>query len=422
MVMRQPEYGPCCVFSTGGLNASTDMPRILRILNRLNLGGPTYNAAYLSARLAPDFETLLVAGLRDEHEAGSEFIIESMGLQAHYLKQMRREISPLADWAAYQEIVQLINDFKPDIVHTHAAKAGMLGRLAAHRLKVPVVVHTFHGHVFHSYFGKTKTRIFIEIERRLSAWSDAIICISPEQKNDLCSVYRVSKSEQTHIIPLGFDLDRFSRNQEEKRQNFRSEYQLDPSTLAVGIIGRLAPVKNHFLFLESVASLIKEELPPVHFLIVGDGEMRKTLEEKCRELNIPFNTPESTTPGARLTFCSWILDIDRCLAGLDLVALSSDNEGTPVSLIEAQAASKPIVSTQTGGIADTVIAGKTALLSPVGDVAAFSASLRTLITDRKLREKMAGAGADFVRSKFGVDRMVTEVGTLYRKLLREKNR
>ncbi|MEO6169125.1 MAG: glycosyltransferase, partial [Chitinophagales bacterium] len=197
------------------------MPKILRIINRLNLGGPTFNAAYLSKFLAPEFETMLVAGMIDETEESSAFITKEMELKPVYIPQMFREINPLKDRNAYLQLKKLIREFKPDIVHTHAAKAGTLGRLAARACNVPVIVHTFHGHVFHSYFPAWKTNMFIRIERYLATKSTRIIAISNKQKEELANEYNICAPGKIEVIPLGFNLEKFSTGLPAKRKKFR---------------------------------------------------------------------------------------------------------------------------------------------------------------------------------------------------------
>lgn len=385
------------------------MPKVLRIINRLNLGGPTYNAAYLSRYLAPEFETMLVAGIKEDSEESSEFIVRDMGLSPVYIPEMRREINFKNDRIAYQKIKQLIRDYKPDIVHTHAAKAGTLGRLAAASLKVPVVLHTFHGHVFHSYFNPVKTAVFKSVERYLSARSTRIIAISDIQKEELCSIHKVCKPSQTVVIPLGFDLSRFQARQAEKRSQFRSEYQLDDDTVAIAIVGRIVPVKNHELFIRAFADVKSRFQGKVRAFIIGDGEDRSKMETLAAELGLNGND---------LVFTSWIFDVDRPLAGCDLVAMTSLNEGTPVSLIEAQAANKPIVSTEVGGIGNVVLPGETALLSASGDVKGFADNMLRLVADKHLRETMSQKGWMFVKGRFHYERLVEDMRKLYRSLLK----
>lgn len=395
------------------------MPRIIRIINRLNLGGPTYNVAYLTAGLAPEYETMLVAGMKDDSEESSEFILESMGIKPVYIRNMQREINLRNDREAYRQIHELIRTFKPDIVHTHAAKAGTLGRLAAAQLKVPVILHTFHGHVFHSYFGPVKTRLFIEIERYLARKSSAIVAISEDQKNDLAEVYKICKADKIQVVPLGFDLDRFSQHMDQKRAVSRKQYQLDDDTLAIGIIGRLVPVKNHAYFIKVWQQLLKATRQKVHAFIIGDGEERAHIEHMCREAGILFNTPEQTQAGASLTFTSWIHDIDRALAGLDIIALTSLNEGTPVSLIEAQAAGKPIVTTAVGGIGNIVNENKSAFLADPQDPDEFARKLIQLTESAALRAEFAQNGPPFASQRFHYHRLVDDMSQLYQRLLQK---
>lgn len=390
------------------------MPKVLRIINRLNLGGPTYNAAYLSKFLAPEFETLLVAGMKDESEASSEFIVEQMGLKPVYIANMHREINPVKDYSAYKQIRQIIDEFKPDIVHTHAAKSGTLGRLAAYHAGVPVILHTFHGHVFHSYFNPVKTRIFLEIERYLATKSSTIIAISNKQKEELCYEYKIAPENKFSIVPLGFDLDRFYCDKEIKRRDFRKTYGLSENDIAVGIIGRLVPVKNHSLYLKSLKEAIDIN-PGIKGIIIGDGEYREQIENEAKLLGLKISY--DSAQNGDVLFTSWIKEIDKALPGLDIVALTSHNEGTPVSLIEAQAAGVPIVSTRVGGIEDIVIEGETALLSKSDDVAGLAENIIKLSNSFDLRERLSLSGKNFVQKRFSYQRLVEDMRSLYYELL-----
>jgi len=393
------------------------MPRVLRIINRLNLGGPTYNAAYLSKYLAPEFETMLVAGIKEDTEESSEFIVQRMGLNPVYIPEMKREINIKNDRQAYLKIRKLIHDFKPDIVHTHAAKAGTLGRLAAYDMKVPVIVHTFHGHVFHSYFNSAKTFVFKNIEKYLSARSSCIIAISDIQKHELCDMHKVCRHDQTVVIPLGFDLSRFRLNQDELRGRFRKRYGIDDETLIVMIIGRIVPVKNHALFIKAFKIAKTRFAGKMTGFIVGDGEDRLAMEQLAGEQGLSISTLKHPQTGADLIFTSWIKDIEEPLAGSDIVAMTSLNEGTPVSLIEAQAVGRPIVSTEVGGIGNVVIPGKTAFLSPSNDTEKLADNLVKLLNDKELRLKMGQLGWPFVKNTFHFERLVEDTRKLYRKLL-----
>lgn len=393
------------------------MPKVLRIINRLNLGGPTYNASYLSRYIDERYETLLVTGMKDDTEASSEYIPASMGLSPKYIKQMHRSINPFKDRKAYAEIDQIIKEYKPDIVHTHAAKAGALGRLVAHRNKVPVIVHTFHGHVFHSYFNPIKTRLFLEIERYLARISTKIIAISEVQKQELVEQFRVAEASKVAIVPLGFDLSRFQENIEEKRVKFRSDYNLDDDEIAIGLIGRMVPIKNHPLFIEAIHQLAQQTQKKVRAFIVGDGETMMDMRSFATKLGVKFATSDFQSSKDLLTFTSWIKDVDYVLAGLDVVALTSFNEGTPVSLIEAQAANKPIVSTAVGGISDVVMENETALLSPSDDVRSFTQNLLKLVEDDELRVNTGKRGYEHVHYKYSYQRLVDDTAKLYDQLL-----
>ena len=393
------------------------MPRVLRIINRLNLGGPTFNAALLTRYLAPEFETILVAGTKMDSEESSEFICDQLGIQYVRLPEMSREINFKKDRAAYLKIKQLIADFKPDIVHTHAAKAGTLGRLAAHRMKVPVIVHTFHGHVFHSYFNSFKTQIFLNIERYLARRSSAIVAISDFQKDELANEFKICRPEKIKVIPLGFDLNRFWDDMDEKRRSFRSQYFIGDDEVAIGIIGRLVPVKNHGMFLEVIRDVMNRATKKVRAFIIGDGEELQKLFAMCRTLNIDFTYFPTHPQKASLVFTSWMKDAERAMAGLDIVALTSLNEGTPVSLIEAQAAEKPIVSTNVGGIENVVIKNETAFLSESNDVKGFSEHLLELVENETARNKMIQKSRQNVENKFHYTRLVSDVKSLYNQLL-----
>ncbi|MGB0884819.1 MAG: glycosyltransferase [Chitinophagales bacterium] len=394
------------------------MPKVLRIINRLNLGGPTYNAAYLSKYMAPEFETLLVAGMKDESEASSEFITEKLGLKPIYIKDMHRSLNPIKDRKAYKELVKIIRDFKPDIVHTHAAKSGALGRLAAINEGVPIIVHTFHGHVFHSYFNPLKTKIFLNIERYLSKKSSKTIAISNKQFEELCNDFEIDKPEKFEIVPLGFDLKRFYSDKEEKRLNFREKYKLGEEDIAIGIIGRLVPVKNHSFFLQAFKLLKEKTNKNVKAIIIGDGELKEEIFAEAAALNLNINNTNSEITD--IIFTSWIKDIDAALPGLDIVALTSLNEGTPVSLIEAQAAGVPIVSTKVGGIEDVVNENETAFLSEKDDVDTFTNHLLSLVESKEKRISFGEKGLNVVSEKFDYMRLVKDMKKLYRKLLKEK--
>lgn len=392
------------------------MPKILRIINRFNIGGPTYNVAYLSKHMPPEYETLLVGGMHEESEEGSSHILGELGLEPVIIGDMKREIGLRDDYVAYRKLRYIIHKFKPDIVHTHASKAGALGRLAARTEGVPLVVHTFHGHVFHSYFGKAKTYFFKTVERSLARSTDRIIAISERQKEELTVDHKICSPDKVSVVPLGFDLTRFWTNQDAKRAEFRARYHLGENEIAVGIVGRLVPVKNHVLFLEAAKRVLAQTQKKVRFFVIGDGESREFLMEKSRALNLDTMYLPNGQAHA-VSFTSWIKQADWAMAGLDIVALTSFNEGTPVSLIEAQAASRPVVSTRVGGIENIVLEGRSALLSQNDHIDHFADNLLSIIENDTLRQELSQAGRGFVEKRFHYTRLVDDMSQLYSSLL-----
>lgn len=396
------------------------MPRILRILNRLIIGGPSLNATYLTKYMAPEFETLLVIGGKDEQEQDATHFTEQLNLKPYEIPSMKRSISLIEDYKAYNEIKKIIKDFKPDIVHSHAAKSGALGRLAAHACNVPVIVHTFHGHVFHSYFNKFKTNLFIQIERYLAKKSNGIVAISDIQKNELSYIYKICPPEKIKVIPLGLDLDKFQMNQDLKRKLFRNKYFVTDDEIAIGIIGRIVPVKNHELFIKSIAKLVSQSNKKLRFFIIGDGESRNNIEHIILKNNLEYTYFPQNPQSAQIICTSWLTEVDEVLAGLDIVALSSHNEGTPLSLIEAQAAARPIVSTDVGGVADIMLNYQSGLISPPNDSDMFCNNLLQLTENELLRKNYGEAGRHFVSNRFSYQQLVKNMSDYYYQLLDQK--
>lgn len=393
------------------------MTKVLRIINRFNLGGPTYNAAYLTKYLDPKYETLLIGGAKDASEANSDYIVQNLGIEPIIIPEMQRALSIHQDWIAYHKLKTIIKDFNPDIVHTHASKAGALGRLAAHKLGVPVIIHTFHGHVFDSYFGSAQANFYKMVERVMAKYSSQIIAISEQQKEDLVYKYRICNENKVSVINLGFDLSKFQENQDIKRVNFRQKYQVADDEIAIAITGRLVPIKNHAMFIDVVRKVLDNTTKKVRFFIVGDGEERANIEAKLTQSNIEYCDAIKSISPCPVTLTSWIKDVDVVNAGVDIVVLTSLSEGTPVSLIEAQASNKPIVSTNVGGISNIVIPNKTALLAETDDVESFTNHLLSIIENPQIRQKMSEHGWDFVREKFHYTRLVNEMDELYTELL-----
>lgn len=393
------------------------MPRVLRIINRFNIGGPTYNAAYLTKHLLPDYKTLLVGGSIDEGEESSDYILHDLGIRPLLIPEMQRSVKYNGDWIAYYKLKEIIKRFKPDIVHTHASKPGALGRWAAYKCGVPVIVHTFHGHVFHSYFNRLKTELVKQAERRMAAVSTKIIALSDMQKYELSDIHHICEAEKISVIPLGFDLSRFREDTEEKRDKFRIHYRIDEHEIAVGIVGRLVSIKNHELFIQSIRHVKQHTKKPIRAFVIGDGERRDELIRKCLECGLTVSVFPSQSK-ADVTFTFWIKEVDYAMAGLDLVCLTSLNEGTPVSLIEAQATSRCVLSTQVGGVENVVSNHYTGLLAQTNE--AYMASMLRLVNDDDLRTHLASHGWEHVRQNYHYTRLVSDVRQMYDELLERK--
>ena len=406
---------------------TTSQPiRILRIIARLNIGGPAIQAISLSEHLSMGgYKTLLVSGKVAPHEGDMAYFAEQRGVQPVILPKIGREINPLGDMKSLMDLRRIIKQFKPHIIHTHTAKAGTLGRLAGlsfnliRRSNVKMV-HTFHGHIFHSYFGSLRTRLFIQIEKFLSRFTDRIIVISPLQQHDICWRYGIAPPEKVRIIPLGFDLSGFE-GRDDHRKEIRERYipQEDQSVSLVGIIGRLTDVKNHRVLLEA-ANCLKTmgKSERFKFLVVGDGELRQDLITYARELGV-LNA---------FIFAGWQKDMPSIYDALDIVALTSLNEGTPVSLIEAMANAKPVVATDVGGVRDLMgvfdeeskdgyTRAQHGILVPSGDGEGLARALSFLQENRKVSDVMAKRGREFVRNRYSQERLVKDIKALYKGIL-----
>ncbi len=392
------------------------MIKVLRIINRFNLGGPTYNAAYLTKYLPAEYTTLLVGGVHEKHEIDSLHIVKSLGIEPVIIPEMSRSIHPLNDFKAYRKIKQIIKAFKPDIVHTHASKAGLLGRMAAIQENVPIIVHTFHGHVFRSYFNPFVTKVFIGIEKYLANKSSTIVAVSELQKNEITEQFRVVSEQKCFVIPLGLDLKKFSENKEEKRIQFRNLHNISKDCVVIGIVGRLAPIKNHHLILKAFKLLKSRIEKKMELLIVGDGDMRPELVQFTQQLQLKYRTNANDTP-ADVYFTSWIKEMDEAYSGMDVVALCSKNEGTPVSLLEAQASGKVVVSTNVGGVKDIVHPDAGFIVNDFTEDS-FADALQKAINEYEERNKIIEKKVSpLIIQQYSYEMLVSRMDALYKSLL-----
>lgn len=414
--------------------------RVVRIIARLNVGGPAKHVAWLEAGLRRrGVESLLVAGVVPPGEDDMGYFAESLGVRPSFIREMSREVSP-KDLITAWKLYRLLLRERPDIVHTHTAKAGTVGRTAGllYRWLTPSAlwgrprrcrfVHTYHGHIFHSYYGRWKTRLFLAVERALARLAtDRIIVISPQQFREIHERFRVGRARQFAVVPLGLDTAPF-RDWAARRERLRREWGAGERDTLIGIVGRLAEVKNHSLFLEA-AALFKERRAEegagdggrLRFIIIGDGHLRVDLEAQAYALGL----------GGDVEFTGVRDDPEDFYPALDIVALTSLNEGTPLTLIEAMANARAVVATAVGGVVDLLggveeselrrphawqVCERGVQVRP-GDAEAFAAALAHLVTNPELRAALGERGREFVERSYSVERLVADVHDLYEDIL-----
>jgi len=376
--------------------------RIVRIIGRLNIGGPAIHVLCLNAGLDPErFESLLVTGPENPGEGSMLDYALSRGVQPILIPEIVNEATLKAREAfAFIRLFRLLRRVHPHIVHTHTAKAGFLGRLAARLAGVPVIVHTYHGHVLSEYYSPLRTWVLRRMECLMACLTSSIVAVSKQVKRDLVA-YGVAPPEKIVVIPLGLDLEPFRRCKE-LRGEFRRELGLNEETKLVGIVGRIFPIKNHRLFLEAAARVAAEN-PTAYFVIVGDGIMRGEMQRHACALDI----------ADRVIFTGWRRDLPSIYADLDLLVISSNNEGTPVAAIEAMAAACPVVATRVGGITDVIVDGKNGCLVPPRDTTALANAILQLLQDRETASRMAEEAALTVHQRFNVARLIADMQNLY---------
>jgi glycosyltransferase involved in cell wall biosynthesis len=393
--------------------------KIVRVIARLNVGGPAKHVVWLSSGLhAPDYESVLVAGTVPAGEEDMGYFAAANKVTPIFIPEMSREIS-LKDAVTVWKLFKLFRREKPDIVHTHTAKAGTVGRFAGLLYSWftpqsrPRFIHTYHGHIFHSYYGKLKTRIFLSIEKLLARLTtDRIVVLSEQQQKEINEQFGVGRAEQFAIVPLGLDLNEFAGWQN-RRQAFRDEVGAKVDDVLVGIVGRLTEVKNHAMFLRAAKIFNKEFAQQfagrsVTFVVVGDGALRPQLEQEGADC---------------VKFVGNRRDVENIYPAFDIVALTSWNEGTPLTLIEAMANGRTVIATAVGGVVD--------LLGPVlsnqdmfqicerglsvksNDARGLAAGLSSLVEDSNLRRETAERGLQFVTANYSRERLLRDIKRLY---------
>ncbi|BCS34706.1 glycosyl transferase family 1 [Luteitalea sp. TBR-22] len=384
------------------------MTRILRIIARLNVGGPAIHATLLTDRLDPSrYRTTLVTGTEAASEGNYLALHGRSSARLVQVPDLGRELSGARDVGSLRALVSLIRRERPHIVHTHAAKAGALGRVAAALCRVPVVVHTYHGHVLRGYFSPRKEQVFRGIERGLARVTDELVAVTPRVRQELLDM-GIGRPESFSVVPLGFDLDQFE-DASTHRGELRRELGLAPDVPLAGIVARLVPIKAHEVFV-AAARLLHAERPDMHFVVVGDGERRQELERLVTEAGLQAVTH----------LLGWRADLARIYADLDVVTLTSRNEGSPVALIEAMACGRPVVSTRVGGVPDVVEHGVTGWLVDMDDAAALARTVLDVLAEPSRAALVARAGREHVKATYGAGRLVADIDALYTRLLARK--
>lgn len=380
--------------------------RVLRVIARMNAGGPAYHVSLLSGLLDPDrFESLLVTGDVGKGEASLADMAEALGVRRRRVPALGPELRPLADFRALGALIRIVRAFEPDVVHTHTAKAGMLGRLAALAARRrPVIVHTYHGHVLEGYFGAAKTALYRSLERKLAGVSDRLIGVSQATVDDLVRL-RVAPREQFSVVPLGLVLDSFLALDPDERGRVRTLLRVADDEVLLTFVGRLVRIKRVERLLDAVAAA-RAHGAPVVLAVVGDGELRARLEARAEQLDI----------ADRVRFLGHRRDLAEIVAATDIAVLSSDNEGTPVSLIEAAAGARPLVATRVGGVADVVAEG-TGILVAADDPEALARALVELANDPARRRELGLKAREHVAERYRADLLLERFAALYDELL-----
>lgn len=391
--------------------------QVVRIITRLNIGGPSIQAVTLSTRLdAAGFRTLLVHGRLADGEGDMGYLLPPSAPGVAYLHSLARPVALWSDLRALWQVYLLLLRVRPRIVHTHTAKAGTVGRLAAliynvtrRRSTRARLVHTYHGHVFEGYFSRRSTAIFEGVERLLARWTDALVAISPQIERELLDTHRIGRPDQFRVVPLGFDLAPFAAIDDDARRGARVALNLPNEAPIVTSVGRLTSIKQPRLFLET-ARIVKTRWPNAVFLIAGDGELRAELEALTDALDLRDS----------VRFLGWQRDLPRIYAASDVFLLTSRNEGTPVALIEAMAAGVPGVSTDVGGVRDVISESDLGIRAPSGEAGALADAVHTLLGRPDLRRHMGERARQSVLQRYSLDRLAGDIAALYRELLSDR--
>ena len=375
--------------------------KILRIQSRICIGGPAVHTEMLSRHLPGDrYESVVIGGAVDAHESCRADDLKRKGVDVRILDDMKRSLAVLRDLKSIYKIYKIIMREKPDIVETHTAKAGATGRIAAFLAGVPVIIHTFHGHVFDGYFGPLVTQAILLIEKVLARITTQIVVLSEKQRRDIALKYRIAPEKKVKLIPLGFELDRFLSLH--KNGHLKKELGVSGDAKLIAIIGRIVPIKNHEMILRVIKKLNAGSMD-VHLAVVGDGELRSTIEKAGNSEHIHY--------------LGWRSDLEYIYSGIDLLVLTSLNEGTPLAIIEAMASGVPVVSTAVGGVPDIVIDGENGYTCDANDDEEMCKKIESILTNTELNSTFVSNARKRVIERYMYQRLIGDMDELYRNVL-----
>ena len=388
--------------------------KVVRVITRLNIGGPAIQAMRLTSDLAPlGYDTTLVHGRIGASEGDMAYLLHADAARVIHLDTLQRPIAPIDDIRALLAILAVLRAVKPDIVHTHMAKAGVLGRIAtlvynrtAGRAHPARTVHTYHGHVLDGYFSATVANAFVAVERWLSRGTDVLVAVSPRIRDELAGRFAIAPRDRFAVVPLGFDLDALSALDEAARARSRAALGISPTAPVISTVGRLTAIKNHTLLLDAARRVVAST-PDALFLIAGDGELRGDLERYAESLGL----------ADRVRFLGWRRDLPTIYGATDVFVLTSRNEGTPVALIEAMAAGVPGVATNVGGVADVLEDARLGTMVPPDDAEALAAAIDRLLSSRALRCEQGRSARASALARYNLPRLFADIDRLYRSLV-----
>ena len=375
--------------------------KIIRIQSRICIGGPAIHSEILSRHMPnTKYETLLIGGSLQKGEYSRYEELRKKGIRITVLNEMKRNYHLINDIRSIFKLYNLIKKEKPDIVETHTAKAGAVGRLAAYFARVQIITHTFHGHVFENYFIKVVTKVIIFIERLLAKISTRIIVLSERQYEDIVHKFKISKPNKTELIPLGIEIEEFLKI--EKNGLLKKELNIPSKNFLIAVIGRIVAIKNFEMVFRVLKKLRNDGLN-IHLCVVGDGELKEKYEkQEENEAN---------------HFLGWIPDIHSVYAGIDVIVLASFNEGTPLTIIEAMASKVPVVATKVGGVPDLIKQGGTGYICEVNDDEKMAQSIKLLLTNNGEKKRITNNAQKFIKENFSYQRLIRDMENLYEELI-----